>query len=216
MKKILFSLSFILLAGTALADVDRGKIVNEVIDQFDLKEVNAPYFERCEKDIEFCLFNFSIISTFQGLNLGMPMRLYPDVPPEHSYYESINLATMLGIVNGNPGEPETPFKPDAPATRAEALRIALGATNLVESRYLFELEMEMGSKEAVYAQTTPFIDVPASASQWWQPRYVNFAVERGLIEQDANFRPNEYITAEEWALLVERIKIYLENEKTKL
>lgn len=52
---------------------------------------------------------------------------------------------------------------------------------------------------------------------WWYPRYTAFALKNGLIDKDVKFRPDDYISQEELADLIERTKAFIsgENEENK-
>ena len=84
-----------------------------------------------------------------------------------------------GVVNNTAN-----FNPDNNLTRAEALKIIVNAAGL--------------GKFAT-GTTSSFSDV--SADSWYAP-YVSFAVSKGIISKNAQFRPNDTITRAEIAKIL--------------
>lgn len=199
-------------------EVSRGELVREVVDGFELREKRKEEIEECMEFREFCLFNFSSLSSFEGMETGPQLVLYPDVRPGSKYYEEVNLATILGIINGYMRDKDSPFRPDGPVTRIQALKVILGATDAVKFKYQFELISELGSYEEMKKQISGFADVDASVPHmWWYPRYTLFALKNGLIDKSLRFRPDEYISQEELEDLIQRTKVFINggDEKDK-
>lgn len=185
--------------------VTRGEIVSVVLDSFDLQKKKTDQLKQCYDFIDFCLFNFMAMSSFDGISLLEPLILYPDVQPTTRYREAINTATLLGIVNGYMEEYYSPFKPDNPVNRIQALKIILAATELVPVKYRFELVEELGSEESLAGQPSYFTDVDSEISyMWWYPRYVNFAVDNDIIEDGEFFRPHDPVTAGELRQMIDK------------
>lgn len=179
-------------------EVSRGELIKEVVEKFDLKNKKALEIENCYSHRDFCLFNFMAMSSYDDLQLEPELILYPDVRPGDEYFEYINIATVLGIVNGFMNDKDSPFNEDLPISRIQALKIILGASDMVAPKYKFELVKELGSSKNLVSQKTVFTDVNAAVDHmWWYPRYVNFAVENGIVPEGEFFRPDEYITREE-------------------
>jgi hypothetical protein len=177
--------------------VTRGEFISTVVNSFNLANEKANYVSSCYDYLEFCLFNFMAASYFDGISLEPELILYPDVPVGADHYEEINLATILGIVNGYLGEPESPFHPELAVTRIQALKMIFGATDLVKPLYRFELEDQMGD-EGLGSQSSYFADIePEIDYMWWYPRYANFAVEAGIVEPSDIFRPDDLISKSE-------------------
>lgn len=194
------------------AAVTRGEIVSIVLDSFELRREKADALKQCNDFMDFCLFNFMAMSSFDGINLLAPITLYPDVQPDTRYYDAINTATLLGIVNGYMDDQDSPFRPEGLVTRIQALKIILAATELVPAKYRFELLAQLGSEENLTGQTSYFVDVDSKiAYMWWYPRYVNFAVENGIIEEGEFFRPNDPITAGELTGIIETTLKFLKS-----
>ncbi|MFA6992684.1 MAG: hypothetical protein WC269_05430, partial [Candidatus Gracilibacteria bacterium] len=119
--------------------VSRGELVSMVFEKFNLTERKKDYFDDCKKHLEFCLFNFITVSTFDNLKLSPDLILYPDVLPISKYYNNINFGTMLGLLNGYSAEIDSPFHPERNVSRIQALKIIFGAADLVSPKYKFEL-----------------------------------------------------------------------------
>lgn len=199
-------------------EVSRGALVKEVVEGFELKESKKEEIAECLKFTEFCLFNFSAASNFDQMEIGDTLVLYPDVRPGSQYYEEVNIATILGIINGYMRDQNSPFRPEGPVTRIQALKVVLGATDLVKFKYQFELVKDLGAYESLGDQFSGFSDVDGGLPHmWWYPRYTAFALKNGLIDKDVKFRPDDYISQEELADLIERTKAFIsgENEENK-
>ncbi len=193
--------------------VNRGEFVAKIIESFELKETKASYIDSCYAYIECCLFNFMAASYYDDIQLEPELILYPDVGPDHQHYEEINLATLMGIVNGYSGEENSPFHPEFSVSRIQALKIILGATDLVKPKFRFELAEDLGGEEYLLTQESVFDDILASVDyMWWYPRYVNFAVEADIIDAEGSFRPDSLITATELDEMIARTIEYLNQQ----
>ena len=185
--------------------VMRGDLVKSVIERFDVKKKRSSFIDSCYQYREFCFFAFSGQSDFSGLKLEPNIILYPDVAYSSPYYESVTIATMLGIVSGFGEEDGSPFRPDSNVTRIQALKIVLSATQLVDSVYRFQLIDMLGGLEGVESQESFYLDVdPSISHMWWYPRFANFAHENNLIEGRLYFRPDDYITKAELDYMIEK------------
>lgn len=194
-------------------EVSRGELVKITLGRLNIREKKSDYIQNCYDFRDFCLFNFTTMSGYKDLTLEPQIVLYPDVQPENTYYEDVNIATMLGLVNGYLSEDNSPFHPELPVTRVQALKIVLGTADLVPPKYQFELIALLGSFDNLLKQITPFADVDAKiSSAWWQPRYVNFAVENNIVDGGDFFRPDDNITAEELDDLLNRTVKSLESK----
>ncbi len=178
--------------------VSRGEVIKMVVDRFDLRNKESDSIQKCLNYKEFCLFNFMAMSSFDGITLEPDLLLYPDVEKDNQYYEEINIATMLGVINGYLNDKNSPFKPDETISRIDALKVILTATELVGPKYKFELAKDLGGNDKLANQPSSFVDINAKISyMWWYPRYVNFAVDNGIVDQYEYFRPDESITMKE-------------------
>ncbi len=182
--------------------VSRGEFLKIVMESFELRERKSGFLESCYGHKEFCLFNFMAMSSFNDISLEPELVLYPDVPADHPFSDYINDATALGLVNGYLGAQNSPFLPDEPITRIQALKVILGAANLVPNIYKFELVDELGGHSELLNQPSYFSDInPAIESMWWMPRYTNFAVEHGILSETVYFHPHDKMSSDilnEW------------------
>jgi hypothetical protein len=153
-------------------------------------------------------FGKNVANAENLLDLGN-MQLYPDVPPTEPNSYAINIATLLGMVQGYYEEAGSPFKPNQVITRIEAVKVLLGATDLVKWLYYDEIEATLGGVESVKAQVTPFADIkPTHDVMWWYPRYLQEACAVQMIDciDGSDFRPDDWITDAELADMLARLK----------
>lgn len=101
---------------------------------------------------------------------------FSDVPAVHPYAEAISYVKNEGIATGSNGI----FRPDAPVTRAEILKMAFNASGKALSK----------------DKASRFSDVVAGS---WALPYVNTARELGAVSgyNDGTFRPNAPVTRAE-------------------
>lgn len=178
--------------------VTRGELIHEVIDKLNLKATKADFLADCLQHKEFCLFNFTAMSLYNGITLDPNLILYPDVSPDTKYYDDINIGTMLGLVTGMVDTKDSPFMPESPITRIQSLKIILGAIDAVKPLYKFELIKQLGGYDKLVSQASRFKDVdPRVSYMWWYPRYTNFAVANGIIKANKIFRPDDNISVGE-------------------
>ena len=186
--------------------VTRGEFIKKVIEDFDIREKKSDFIESCNQFREFCFFNFSTVSTFDGMQLEGDLQLYPDVNPGDEFYEEINVATMLGLTNGFTGIKNTPFRPDEKISRMQALKVILAANELVKPMHKFELG------DNVEGQPSYFEDISAKIDHmWWYPRYINFAVNEGIVKDGKYFRPDVGIALGELEMLIKGTLLTLER-----
>ncbi len=205
--------------------VTRGEIIAMVINQYNIEQAKYDLLSACYANLDGCLSIFKSVSTYDGINLQAApftignMQLYPDVPPDMINAYEINLATMIGAVQGYYEDPGSPFKPNQVISRIEAIKVLLGTVDIQRWFYYDELEAMLGGIEAVKAQTTPFGDImPTRDAMWWYPVYLNQACEIGMINctEGTNFRPDDWITDEELLDMQVRLSEYLANTKFSL
>ncbi|MBI4975673.1 FG-GAP repeat protein [Candidatus Peregrinibacteria bacterium] len=195
--------------------VQRGKFTSIIVNSFDLKNTKSDDLQKCSSHKEFCLFNFLAMSSYDKIQLDPNLILYPDIFPVYKYYDDINTATMLGLINGYLNEQDSPFHPDFNISRIEALKIILGAADLIKPMYKFELTRTLGSIENLINQPSYFHDVNAKIPyMWWYPRYVNFAVSHNLVDKGDLFRPDDNITMDELNDIIARTIEFL-NKKNE-
>ncbi len=205
------------LLGDSGAEVTRAELVKVIIDAFDLRNRKKDFLESCYEHKEFCFFNFTAMSSFNGISIEPELILYPDVFPNHKYYSYVNDATILGIVNGYLSADNSPFRPDTHVTKIQALKMILSASDLVPAKYKFELAEELGSYMALAKQFSYFSDInPLIDSMWWMPRYVNIAVEKGIIEKSKFFMPNEKISKDELNSWIIKTLLFLKSQNEEI
>lgn len=182
----------------------RGQAVHQVVETFDLRKKNENFVTDCLLHLDECFFVFTAMTRYDQVSL-YPMRLYPDVTDAYAYTDDIHLATMLGLVHGNIDEKNSPFYPRAYMTRIHALKVILGAAELMDWREKFEMVRDLGNEDALRDQKSIFADVTGYPDDfWWYPRYVNFALDKGIIDAGEYFRPDEPITADEYQDMLQR------------
>jgi len=96
--------------------------------------------------------------------------------------------------------------------------VILGAADLVNSKYKFELVAILGTEDKLFNQKSYFQDIDSKIdTMWWYPRYVNFAVENGIVSEGEYFRPNDKITVWEFNAMIDRTIEFLnkQNEETE-
>jgi hypothetical protein len=167
----------------------RGEGVDIVINSFNLMQKKSRFISSCLEHVHECFFVFSAMSDFDGISLGSSISdliLYPDVHNRMRYFGSINIASMLGLVHGYLNDDQTPFKPESAITRIQALKVVLGAGDLMAWKEKFELD----EIETVLYEDTEF----NYEYSWWYPRYLNFALDEDIISKERYFRPHEPIT----------------------
>lgn len=194
--------------------VSRASFIVRLMRDLDLETRNKEYLDSCTATIEFCFFRFTSQTRFSELQLDMPLQLYPDVRTGDPFYHAVNVATMLGVVNGFLDEPDSPFHPERPISRIHALKILLTATKLLPWQEYTELQASLaagntsvsgrenggvsGASDPIMSQKSSYRDVSAwIPHMWWYPRYVNFALAAGIINDTIFFRPDAPLTQAE-------------------
>ena len=183
--------------------VTRGEAVHEVVTAFDLANKQKNFIKDCLFHLDECFFAFSARSDYDEIRF-QPLILYPDVFPAYKYYKDINLASMLGVVQGYLDFKKTPFKPEDPVSRVQALKILLVAANLVPWKEQFELsQAEMTTKLVAAA------DITRNEDKWWYARYLNFALDSGIITEEELGLPDEQINRSKLQDMIEKTSAHL-------
>lgn len=186
----------------------RGEVVQRIVDAFNIGQREESFLGACREQPHECFFVFSAMSDYDDISFEPFFRLYPDVNEKSRYYEAITTASMLGLVHGYLHEEDTPFKPEVVMTRIQALKIALGASDLMGWKDHFELS------EEELTMSTPYVDMALSTPEnWWYKRYLNFANETGIIPDDEFFRPDDPVTFEELEEILDNTRAYLEARR---
>lgn len=186
----------------------RGEVVERIVDGFELGQREASFLGACREQPHDCFFVFSAMSDYDDIAFEPFVRLYPDVNDKFRYYEAITTASMLGLVHGFMDEEDTPFKPEVVMTRVQALKITLGAADVLQWKERFELT------EADMQVSTPYVDTALrDVDNWWYNRYLNFAYEAGIISGNGEFHPDDPITFEELQTFINNTRAYSEARR---
>lgn len=169
---VLFSLSWAGFTMALESPVSRGQAVNKIVSFFNLEDKNQLFLDNCRLDPGTCLFVFSARTNFDNLHLD-PMILYPDVYPAYRYYKAINIASMLDLASGYYMENQSPFRPEQPITKVEALKLVMGAAEILPWKEKFELSF----------QEQGWLKVSVDTEKWWYGRYLATALSEGFIDQ---------------------------------
>jgi len=205
---LLIAQTQILLAEGSVKTVTRGEAVMKVIEHFDLKNKKENYLHSCKKNIQDCLLDFSTRSNFKSLRLKS-LALYPDVKPRQKFYNAIIDATMLDLVRGYWQEKNSPFKPQQEMTRAEALKLVLGAADIMNWKEKFEVENSQDSYLGLAIKNVVGLDM-TGVDGWWQARYFGFAYQANLLVK-GGLSGSEPITQQELNDLLSKTDEYLQN-----
>jgi len=191
-------------AESALTNLDSGQLLNRgeavdfIVASFKLKNKFKKFISSCARAPDECFFAFSAMSHYNGIQFS-PLILYPDVFPAHKNYSAINIATMLNLVRGFLDEPNSPFHPEIGMTKIQALKVVLGASDQLRWKDKFEMT------SADYHQDLPYSDKEIYLPEnWWYGRYMDFALQKGIIDKTEFFGCDQIITKGELAQMVAR------------
>jgi len=194
--------------------VTRGEAVDRVVKYFKLEEKNQKFLDGCNADLGECLFAFFARTDYDEYKLE-PLIIYPDVFPAYKYYHSINVASELDLVRGYYGEDKSPFKPEQRITKAEALKLILGASGQLNWKDQFELSLpgETGLNNDEQKKVAEVAGVVSAAKlTWWYPRYLIKGLQIGLIKETQPYRPTEYLSESELEKLLNSSQSLIVNE----
>lgn len=183
-----------------LNNLSRGEAVDLAVKYFDLEKTNSKFLRECNEDLDTCMFTFTARTNFDDLRIK-PLILYPDVYPAYKYYRAINVASKLDLVRGYFEEDQSPFKPEQPITKAEALKLILGASGALNWKEKFELNADDQQLEN-QAQS-----VLVGMSDWWYGRYIGTAWKKGMFSQADKVNPDASISKNEFMVLMEKSKL---------
>ena len=184
--------------------ISRGEAVSRIVRFFDLGNREKSFLNDCKGHMEECFFVFGTMSHFDDITYN-PLILYPDVSIAYLYYDDINIATMLGLVHGYLEEKNSPFYPRAVTTRIQALKVIFGAAQLLPWKEKFELMAQLGGENNLKKQKSVFRDLNAdNEHMWWYFRYLDFALDAGIITNESYFRPDEPVSETEFEYFLER------------
>ncbi|MBD3328218.1 hypothetical protein GF340_02825 [Candidatus Peregrinibacteria bacterium] len=192
--------------------LSRGETVEIIIKSFELNIKERSFLQSCKSEPDYCFFTFSAMSDYDGISFS-PMQLYPDVTLNTRYYDSINTATMLGLAHGMQSMEGTPFLPQHVMTRIQALKLIMGASDLMTWKEKFELsEADLPSRQPdnfVYSDVTIYYP-----ENWWYFRYLKRANELDITPENEKFLPNEPVTVSELNDMISNaLKVTESNEQ---
>jgi len=108
-----------------------------------------------------------------------PEIVFTDVAKDYWGYEYINVMAKMGIISG---KGNGIFDPEGKITRAEMVKLITATTEKYDPN-----------------AKADFKDVPENE---WYYSYVASALKSGIIVEDVNFRPNDFVTREEMVVMI--------------
>ena len=188
-----------------------GEVVSTVVTSFYLAKQKSSFLTSCKSQLDQCFFVFSAMSNFDGIAFEPFLSLYPDVTPKTRFYHDINVASMLGLIHGYLNDESTPFRPEIVMSRIQALKIVLGAADLMDWEEKFEVDMvEIG-------HDTPYLDEALTYEEnWWYNRYLNFAYQHDIAPKTDYFRPDDVITVGELNEMIHNAQMASESSEGQL
>ena len=190
-----------------LENLSRGEATDMIVKYFDLQNQNKTFLQKCDFNLEECLFSFTSRSSFDEIRMK-PLILYPDVYPAYKYYKSINIASELDLVRGYYDAENSPYKPEQKITKIEALKLTLGASGLVAWKDKFEFSLDQKSKDEAKLWITAGNWI---GEQWWYGRYIYSAVSKGILVGTAGFEANAEISKDELLNIMDSTRKILAN-----
>jgi len=184
----LFSSTAVLAATDSIPYLTRGEATDLLVRFYSLEQKNRSFLDDCGKDTKTCLFTFAARSNFDNIRYK-PLILYPDVYPAYRYYAAINLASELDLVSGYYTAENSPFRPEQPITRVEALKIVMNAAGLMNWKEKFELTNDQNT----------WLSFSFDGDKWWYGRYLAAALQKGVLKEvtreqaDSNINEQEFM-----------------------
>ncbi len=185
--------SVVWAAETAAATpLSRGEATDMVVKFYDLEKKNESFLTECRADLDSCMFTFATRTNFSEYRTS-PLILYPDVYPAYRFYHSINLASQLDLARGYYQEEQSPFRPEQPISRVEALKLAMGASGMLDWKDQFEISTEQSS----------WLKFNFDGDRWWYGRYLVSAVQNGFLNEITKEQAEGQISKEEFLKIME-------------
>ncbi|WP_394138168.1 S-layer homology domain-containing protein [Cytobacillus oceanisediminis] len=172
-------------------DIDEEYWAFEEVDTFINADIIDGYMDedlnmtvKPENKITRAQFTKILVNALGLKSTGTP-KTFKDVKPTDWYYEFVNTASSLGIING---KEDGTFAPNANITRDQMTKmIVLAFENTVQ--------FPAGTKQK-------FTDVH---SQYWAFEYVNKAAENGIVKgYDTLFKPRNLATRAQAIVMIYR------------
>jgi len=200
-------MSFSSVNAATTEGISRGEATDLTVKYLQLEKTNKSFLNSCKLDIGTCLFTFSTRTNFT-ISLK-PVILYPDVYPAYRYYKSINVASELDLVRGYFEEDNSPFKPEQPITRVEALKLALGATKVLDWKEKFEL-----ANDTSFQEEGNWIQLDFDAQKWWYSRYLAAAQTNGFWTSVTAQEAEEGISKDDFLKLLDNANKIVASRQT--
>lgn len=200
--KLLTLIVLCLITGQVALAADylsRGEATDLVVKYFKLEQKNKDFLADCKQNPGECLFTFSARTNFDEFRLD-PEILYPDVYPAYKYYKSINIASKLDIVSGYFSEETSPFRPEQKIKKIEALKLAFGASGILDWKEKFELDGNWLS---------------FGGDKWWYGRYIAEALQKGVLVTMEKESADENISKEDFLKILEKTNTIIANNNDK-
>ena len=103
--------------------ITRAAIVARIAEKMNFLQMRSDLLDKCYADLENCTAVFRMFSLYNGIKLDPDnLVLFPDTAglPEE---DVINKMALLGIIQGYYGIEQSPFLPQKPILRIEALKV---------------------------------------------------------------------------------------------
>jgi len=213
----------------SVAGCTREEVTKEVMDKFEIYSRYSSRDIACQKDIEHCMLPFLIHTSYKDADL-INGKYYPDLytekeqgervllqgegPVTQEFKNAITFATRMGMVQGFYEDIVnlSPFRPKYNMTRAQIVKLLNWAALGQEWQYEDEYWASIGGEKNWELVKKPFNDL----TEWWYPRYLNFACDKGIIDCDENtsFGPDE-ICSPTWKRdIMAKYQVFYEQQNT--
>ncbi|MFC1810009.1 DUF4215 domain-containing protein [Patescibacteria group bacterium] len=209
----------------------REDITKDVLAEFNVEDRYSAKDIRCLEDVEHCMLPFLMHSAYPDANPA-GNRYYPDVylsgerseplleddsgPISGQSKDAIHFSTREGMLHGFYLDYMnlSPFRPQWNMTRIQIIK----TLNWAVFGQLWEYEEEYYAEIGGEQNLGQVRRLAADLTQWWYPRYYNFACDKGVFNCDPmmNFGPDEICSPEWKREIFARYKVYFEGQKQEV
>jgi len=212
----------------SIAGCTREEVTKDIMETF---EVVSRYQERdnaCHDNLEHCMLPFSIHTSFKDVDYEKGVY-YPDIflekdqrdrvllkgegPVTQEFKNAINFGTRMGMVQGFYEDVVnlSPFRPKYNMTRAQIIKLLNWAALNQGWQYENEYWASIGGEQNWSLVKKSFNDL----TEWWYPRYINSACDKGIIDCDPNtaFGPQEVCSPTWKRDIMAKYQVYYEQQK---